>query len=389
MQQEKISIIAIGLLLIMCLTDYGFQTEAFPSDSDVMKTLILSFFIFAATAPVFAGSALPPGLEDAAKNDDLEIVKTLVKRSPNLAFSKDDDGWTPLHVAALNGYGDMVQFLLANNAKVNAKNSAGDTPLILAAEEGHEAVVELLLRNNANVNVNGDDGSPLEVAAANGYVDIVKLLLSKNADVNTWDSEGGTPILSAKNKEIAELLVARAASVNTKDKDRQTPLHIAAAYGRSDLVQFLLEKGSDVNAKDRYGDTPLHYAASDSTIQAEIFDSRPHPYDLPLQAKAGTNINVRDSIISPTNSCLEVVKLLLANKADVNVRDRHGDTPLHYAAATGDIQLVRLLLASKAEINAMDRDGSTPLHLAIFWHSDGDTEWKDRAELLRQNGGHE
>jgi ankyrin repeat protein len=334
-----------------------------------------------------AAISIGTGIYNAAKSNRLEIVEAMVERKPRLAFSKDDDEWTLLHIAALNGYGDMVKFLLANKAKVNAKEEAGDTPLVLAAENGHKDVVELLLAAGANVDAKGDDGSPLAVAAAGGYVDIVKLLLSRNADVNSWDSEGGTPIVSAKTREIAELIVAKGANVNSRDYDRQTALHIAAAYGRSDLAAFLMAQGADVNARDRYGDTPLHYAASDSTLRMDIFNMKPHAPDLPLDAQAGSVINLRDSVISRTDSCLELAKLLLANKADVNVKDGHGDTPLHYAAATGDINLVSLLLAYKANINTKDRDGSTPLHLAICWHGDDDIEWRDRAEFLRRHGG--
>ncbi len=60
----------------------------------------------------------------------------------------------------------------------------------------------------------------------------------------------------------------------------------------------------------------------------------------------------------------EMVKLLLAAGAEVDVRDTDGLTPLHTAAAFSDTPAVRLLLAADAEVNARTKDGLTPLHLA-------------------------
>jgi ankyrin repeat protein len=78
-----------------------------------------------------------------------------------------------------------------------------------------------------------------------------------------------------------------------------------------------------------------------------------------------------------------MVKLLLANKADVNSKDRNGYTPLHNAAIDGQKEVVELLLANKADVNAKDNQGRTPLDLSVaIGH-------KNVTDLLRQHGGHE
>jgi ankyrin repeat protein len=61
----------------------------------------------------------------------------------------------------------------------------------------------------------------------------------------------------------------------------------------------------------------------------------------------------------------EAAALLLANKADVNIRNRPGMTPLHFAVERGNRDVVKLLLANKADINARDNEGKTPLHTAV------------------------
>ncbi|MGA2890417.1 MAG: ankyrin repeat domain-containing protein [Terracidiphilus sp.] len=123
------------------------------------------------------------------------------------------------------------------------------------------------------------------------------------------------------------------------------PIHEAARDGDVKKVELLLKDHPDLVASkdEKYGQTPLHIAA---------FDDH-----------------------------LDVAKLLLANKADVNAKAKNGSTPLHLAAAKGNKDMVELLLASKADINAVDNDGWSALHSAITWGH------KDIEELLRQHGG--
>jgi len=59
--------------------------------------------------------------------------------------AKDNDGRTPLSIAAGNGEKEMVGLLLANKAEVDAKDKKGETPLHYAAALGGKDVAELLL----------------------------------------------------------------------------------------------------------------------------------------------------------------------------------------------------------------------------------------------------
>ena len=61
---------------------------------------------------------------------------------------------------------------------------------------------------------------------------------------------------------------------------------------------------------------------------------------------------------------VEILKLLLGSKADVNARAEYRETPLHMAAGSGNKVALRLLSEHGADVNAQRRDRKTPLHLA-------------------------
>ena len=64
---------------------------------------------------------------------------------------------------------------------------------------------------------------------------------------------------------------------------------------------------------------------------------------------------------------LPLLDLLLAHGADVDARDPHGWTPLHFAAQEVLPEMAARLLARGADVNAQDDEGNTPLARAIFF----------------------
>ena len=61
---------------------------------------------------------------------------------------------------------------------------------------------------------------------------------------------------------------------------------------------------------------------------------------------------------------VELIKLLLASKADVNLRSNDGMTALMFAASSGTPEVVRALIAGGADVNAQNNAGETALSLA-------------------------
>ena len=153
-------------------------------------------------------------IHNAARRGDLGTIKALLKDHPELVLSKENNGATALHWAALLDHKEVAELLLVNQAEVDARDSGGETPLLWAAYMGHKDLVELLLANQASVNAKDRSGAtPLHAAAQYGHTDVVALLLASKADVNAANHVG------------------------------ETPLHFAAAAGRGDVVALLRQHG--------------------------------------------------------------------------------------------------------------------------------------------------
>ena len=100
-----------------------------------------------------------------------------------------------------------------------------------------------------------------------------------------------------------------------------------------------------------------------------------------------TQADINDDLRSAAGSDnVKKVSRLLDNGADVNAKDKIGNTPLHYTAGWGHkdvaaLLIAELLIAKGADVNDKNNDGDTPLHIAVK------NGHMDVAELLRQKGG--
>ena len=60
---------------------------------------------------------------------------------------------------------------------------------------------------------------------------------------------------------------------------------------------------------------------------------------------------------------LEVAFLLIQKGAKVNVKEKYGRTPLHWASVHGNLEFATLLIQKGAKLDVKNKDGETPLHL--------------------------
>ena len=88
----------------------------------------------------------------------------------------ENDGWTPLLMAAQEGHSEVVAALVAARADVDRAKNNGATPLCIAAQNGHSQVVSTLLSGNAEKGIKTKWGTAEDVARRKGHAEIVALL---------------------------------------------------------------------------------------------------------------------------------------------------------------------------------------------------------------------
>ncbi|HET6929855.1 MAG TPA: ankyrin repeat domain-containing protein [Candidatus Acidoferrum sp.] len=163
-----------------------------------------------------SGAALE--LPEAAALGNLVRVRELVEKHQAQANSFSPDGFPIVALAAFLGHREVVEYLAAHGADIDAPatNGSGYNALTGAVTSGHLAVVQWLLEHGANANYRYSAGySPLLTAAANGRLDIAKLLLAHGADPHATTNDGKSPLSLARERshpEVAALFQARTAS---------------------------------------------------------------------------------------------------------------------------------------------------------------------------------
>jgi ankyrin repeat protein len=210
-------------------------------------------------------------------------------------------------------------------------------------------------------------------AAASGDTKKVLQLLDHGLNVNVTfppdESEfSGMTVLMVASlhdyPELVEELIKRGADVNVKRYVGDTTLMFAARTGNVKTVNALLRAGANPNAtvmSPHAGEiSPLTNAIdSDSPSRVEIAK-------LLIGAKAEINPK-GDFFASPLMNAvndLEMVKLLVASGANVNQKNFRGVTALMIASGAGSASVVRYLLEQGADLNARDREGHNALEYA-------------------------
>ena len=246
-------------------------------------------------------------------------------------------------------------------------SNLGDEPAIVQAIfNGDVEEVRSLIYKKEDVNfLDSERRSPLHAAAYLGDSEMINLLILSGARINAKDSKWLTPLhraCASRSDEAVSALLKHQADVNARDKLWQSPLHVAAANDAVTCAEFIIPQLSHPNVSDRAGRQALHHA---------VFNGHLNMVNLLL--KHGANIHAYDrqerralhwaAYMGHT----EIMKVLVSNGADINCKDKRcGDTPMHAAAAAGQISTVKMLLDLGFDINTQNAQKCTPLHLACF-----------------------
>jgi len=193
-----------------------------------------------------------------------------------------------------------------------------------AIRQGNKQEVERRLRLSPDlIHARENDLSPILVAAYYHEPELASFLADKTVALTIFEASA-----TGKLNNIIRMLARDPQLVNSCAEDGFQPLGLACYFGHFEAAEYLVKAGAPINSHSR------------NSLNAA-----------PIQSAAAAGH-------------VKIVKMLLENRADPNVREQGGYTPLHAAAQNGDEGMIRALLYGGADLNVKSTDGKTPLDLA-------------------------
>ena len=330
----------------------------------------------------------------AAVRGHLDAVEFLIEKGCNF-LSKDENGFTPPHLAVANGELDMTRYFIEslNYDPSKDANCQGKSPLHSACRLGRVNIVQYLVKEcNCDKYIKDKNGlTPIMHAVLGGNWDAVACLTNHDNYANVDDKItvmemisrelGNTPLHlaceSGQEEIVKRIIECKPISVHSTDKSGQTPLHYAANYDHLNAAKLLLHSSnSDPMCKDNNGYTPLHSAALHGSIHVLTYLLTEEKCDPDIEDSDGDAALhfacTRPLVQSPEDEVkkLEVVGILMEYSDCLHVGNNCGDTPLHKAAASGYLRLVKQLIDKFPQgVKLRNYDGYTPLDVAICNHN--------------------
>ncbi|KAK8085845.1 hypothetical protein PG997_007116 [Apiospora hydei] len=359
------------------------------------------------------GSAPPSTLlRMAIRYDMADSVAFLLenKVDPNHA----DYGEPALHMAATYAQPKIVELLVGAGADINIKDENSTTPVYSACLWGnYEAernlgCARVLLEGGADPTVVGPRGTALIYAVESRSVEICKLLIEKGADVNDPKNTAWSPLgLALLEKEcehrldMVKLLLKHKANVNSTEPNGGSPLILACfindpdqlaivdlllEHGRTSITKTRTVEGIDVNCPNRNLWTPLKMAITNAGIEVVT---------MLLDNKADPNLHHESEeppiMVAVRNDLLDFADLLVQRGVNLDTAGQALDDsiwyPLEWAVCEGRTAMIRFLCDHGADPNCRWDDGRTLVHKAIDWPGLGTLlEFRPDVNVLDKDG---
>ncbi|XXG98724.1 hypothetical protein Hte_005053 [Hypoxylon texense] len=208
----------------------------------------------------------------------------------------------------------------------------------------------------------------IKCAVIGETIPCLEYLITKGLPLNCLEPNGQTPLhWAAKNgsNEMVECLIRNGAGIEIADTDGHTPLTLALSYSdhHGDLqslerVLRLLVRGygsqrANTKATNGDGSTLLHFVAA-------------LDWGTLHEQSRGPGVKKTKSYEFPDEALKEsIISFFVNHGAEVNTRDKKGQTPLLVACRGGFTYNIACLLYNKADPNICDGKGMPPLIAAI------------------------
>ena len=280
-----------------------------------------------------------------------------------------------LSIAAFSLCEASIQSLLDHGAGKTYRNIHKDTPLTYAIKKRNVEIIGLYLRDSTFVNmICENDVTPLMlVVNVEALHPVRDRLLALQASVHSVDTKGYTALTHATiggNLSSIKALIAHDAKPEQKNSKGLSPIIVAANMGKTHVIDALIASMAEDIKLAVLTEVLFHVARLRNIPVLE--------YLLNLNIR-GLNGNVTDPqgqtllfIFTKAGNNDYATRLLDEFRANPNIADRKGCTPLMVTCTQNNVALALILLQHNALTNLTDEHyGYSALHLAVFANSQG------------------
>lgn len=140
-----------------------------------MRHKVITFFVFGLSSSLSSESFTPAMFYAVAQNDEIALKEAIIGGAK--VNSRNGSGWTATHIAAKRGNIKLIRILAEAQADLDIPDDNGMTPLLVAAAEGCGMELLELLRLGANIEAHNRYGqNARDLALAHDHEDVVRLL---------------------------------------------------------------------------------------------------------------------------------------------------------------------------------------------------------------------
>ncbi|RYP46525.1 hypothetical protein DL768_007272 [Monosporascus sp. mg162] len=323
------------------------------------------------------GNTAEPPLQVAIEKENESLVDVLLNNgvSANAVFP---DGSTALNraISSLK----LVKKLLEMGAMPDMADKEGWTPLQVAASYGDLGIVKALIDAGASVACNPDSDAgthcALQAAVVNSHLSTAKFLFEHGADLDQKTAGSVTALILAiktQNRSAVEWLLDMGASLQCIcENSQRSAFDIAAKKFDLDMMELLVRRGcfqiqtSTCGSQSR-GSTAAQILDNNGLVMLAYNGDLRGVNNLLTEANSPLPAHVLGEALHAASARghLPIAKVLLKNRAKVNLEDLNGRVALHYATRHLHLDVAELLVDHGASVSIEDMVGSTPVDLAI------------------------
>lgn len=294
----------------------------------------------------------------------------------------DKNGKNFYHHVVAHENVESIKWLAKYKLDINKEDNEGGTPLIIAAKAGMINAIKTLIAKGADINYKNKFGrNALQEAVLQGNTKAFDDLYRVLEDKNPVDNQGNTllslAILSNNIHMITKILDLGTIDINAKDKEGKTVLFHKSCLLQPEILKTLIQYDINLSEVDNEGNSFLFYCINEGVAAKDSFE---------MALENGADINIKNNNSGRTilmeyisqirefenesadykRNILDTISFMIYFEIDLDIQDQNGESAIFYALKCNELSVIELLLDSDADPNLINKDKETPLSITAL-----------------------